>query len=90
LYNSTWNEEAKIYCKADGCFITYLIDTHFTAFLEPMISYGADTKLHAWRNASVRTRRKLDKRVTLLPLYQGHCQLHYTEASLTVSQPLVS
>lgn len=71
-------------------FYSILIDTHCTAFLGPMISHGADTRLHAWRNTSLSTGRKLDKRVILLPLNQGHCQPHHTEASLTVSQPLVS
>lgn len=60
-----------ICCKAEGCFIPYLIDTQCTAFLGPTIGRGAGTRLHGWRNASLSSRRKLDKRGILLPLKQG-------------------
>lgn len=60
-----------ICCKAEGCFIPYLINTQCTAFLGPTISRGARTRLHGWRNTSLSSRRKLDKRAILLSLKQG-------------------
>lgn len=72
-----------IYCKADGCFISYLIDTQCMAFLLPMISHCSGIRLHAQKNASLNHRKKPGKRVTFPPLNQGFCQLHNTEASLS-------
>lgn len=70
-----WHEEAMICCKTEGCLILYLINTQCRAFLGPMISCGGGTRLHTWRNASLSSRRKLDKRA-ILPLNQRCCQPH--------------
>lgn len=81
-----------ICCKADGCFIPHLINTQSTAFLVPMISHGADTGLHAWRNASLSTRRKLDNSSSsergALPATSPRSLTHSFPASFELRKPI--